>query len=160
MTRTKRLGAWILGASVLILTCACDASTGHIGGPIGSDDGRAETSTSSNSALASGNGTGTGNDAGARDSSLVSINKAVLNTTCNPQPDASACTSCIQTTCCEQVKACVDYAARECVTLSGCTAPCADEACLKACTDQYQDAVAAYQDVMNCAITSCQGSCK
>jgi hypothetical protein len=162
MTNLKLISAWVLGVSVLIGGCTT-TTTGN-GNGNGNGDG---TGTPSGSASGSANGTGNGDGSGTsytsgpRESSLVSIQKAVLTInpggTCEPQAGASACTACLLANCCEHTQFCMDD--HFCVTLAGCMSKCTDNGCVRTCTTNNTDGVEAYQRVMGCGLSDCGSSC-
>jgi hypothetical protein len=177
MTRDKRIRMWLLGASILAYGCSGTSGNGDLvgkgsgglgGGGLGGDGTTGGASGSggdgSGSSAPGGNGTATPGSGtavpggGARETPLMSVQQAVLtDNNCNAKPGASACTSCVLRSCCAETQACTDR--HNCVTLGGCMATCNDESCIGACARQYDLGVNYFQDLLNCASTSCTASC-
>ncbi|RYI99508.1 MAG: hypothetical protein EON47_16590 [Acetobacteraceae bacterium] len=72
----------------------------------------------------------------------------------------AACNTCAQSTCCDQIEACVNDAG--CVALNNCVAKCAsnDQACQQACAGANPDAVPTLNALGECVQGECATECQ
>ncbi len=80
-------------------------------------------------------------------------------TACNPSSTATACTLCIDQSCCPQLSACDGQAS--CVSLSSCISACStsDTTCMNNCETIYSSAVANLSSLLACGESYCSTSC-
>ncbi len=76
---------------------------------------------------------------------------------CAPASEDTPCTSCIKTSCCEELE---EYSSSaDILGFNACVAECADATCVNDCIAEYPESGAAYDVLLACAEISCPDEC-
>lgn len=83
--------------------------------------------------------------------------KCLMDCTCGDEPEDDVCDTCVKGACCTQLG---DYrAAGDLTDFVDCAGPCADQACVDDCIDQFPEAGAGYEGLVSCQDDSCDETC-